>query len=153
MQFNYLDINKSSILFPFLFVDLVILTAMGTAAVLNANNAKFSNLHVLEKHPQETVDIERESQHSDQQQNLEVDANTAFIGGGPSFPSSSQSSTCSYCHIPSQHQNEIKSKISRCNICKRRNVPEFLLTTVEPPADVRSNILYLLQLILLCSSY
>lgn len=45
---------------------------------------------------------------------------------------------CSYCHIPYKKDSApFDMQLARCNVCKKRYVPEILLTTIEPPPGVK----------------
>lgn len=54
----------------------------------------------------------------------------------PNLPFSKDNSVCSFCHIPSHGSVPFKMKMTICLLCKKKSVPEILLTTLEPPADL-----------------
>ncbi|RUS91136.1 hypothetical protein EGW08_001049 [Elysia chlorotica] len=46
-------------------------------------------------------------------------------------------SNCSLCHIPYCPSNlPFEIQLSKCALCKKKNVPEVLFTTVDPPSDM-----------------
>ena len=44
---------------------------------------------------------------------------------------------CQVCHIPySRHESPFPMSFVKCAQCKKRHVPEMLLTTIEPPSEL-----------------
>eukprot|EP01117_Protostelium_nocturnum_P002984 TRINITY_DN13914_c0_g1_i1.p1 TRINITY_DN13914_c0_g1~~TRINITY_DN13914_c0_g1_i1.p1 ORF type:complete len:944 (-),score=372.42 TRINITY_DN13914_c0_g1_i1:155-2986(-) len=88
--------------------EVCVLTAVGTAATLSSN---YSNLR------------------GSSEESLEKDEK---------IRKKAQQCSSYFCHIPrKQKKSPYNMKFSPCNVCKRRNVPEILLTTIEPPEGIQ----------------
>lgn len=117
--------------------DVCVLSATGTAALVNLNNT--GDVILDSSRGKETLGSswdkkdfsnngkrkERKTSESDKEvkENLET----------PPPTSSEYRSKCSICHIPyAQSSLPFKTFMSKCNICRKHRVPDVILTTIEP---------------------
>ncbi|XP_013077805.1 C2 domain-containing protein 5-like isoform X4 [Biomphalaria glabrata] len=127
--------------------EVIILSAMGTAAKINLNfdirgpqsSIPFpvspvaqvqSSIAPVDKAA--PVVLEREKER-----HLYVDiglANQAQIKALVENSQEEPVSKCSLCHIPYSHGNlPFDIQLTKCAICRKKNVPEVLFTTIDPP--------------------
>ncbi|XP_022241203.1 C2 domain-containing protein 5-like, partial [Limulus polyphemus] len=133
-----------------IYDEVCILSASGTAAVLNTN---MSNEHdgtstlgyTLNPRPCTVVtntqrDWEKERETAkDKEKPLKVDINLAnqvrVSHNGDWNEDSVSHAACSLCHIPySESSVPFPVNLTRCIVCRRHKVPDILLMTIEPPS-------------------
>ncbi|XP_076328859.1 C2 domain-containing protein 5 isoform X3 [Tachypleus tridentatus] len=131
-----------------IYDEVCVLSASGTAAVLNTN---MSNEHdgtstlgyTLNPRPctvattQRDWEKERETA-KDKEKPLKVDINLAnqvrLSHNGDWNEDSVSHAACSLCHIPySESSIPFPVNLMRCSVCRRHKVPDILLMTIEPP--------------------
>ncbi|EFN71921.1 Uncharacterized protein KIAA0528-like protein [Camponotus floridanus] len=141
--------------------DVCVLSASGTAAVINFHNSGQDSdgvvLNKLQQNVPAVVDSDREKS---QQKSMmvtkateKVDSDTATVThserlNGKLHRRSSESNEhesscaqsqlrCNLCHLPySESSVPFRVNVSKCAICKRAKVPDVMFTTIEVPANI-----------------
>lgn len=141
--------------------DVCVLSASGTAAVINFHNSGQDSdgvvLNKLQQNVPAAVDSDREK---GQQKSMmatkateKVDSDTATVThserlNGKLHRRSSESNEhesscgqsqlrCNLCHLPySESSVPFRVNVSKCAICKRAKVPDVMFTTIEVPANI-----------------
>jgi len=131
--------------------EVIILSAMGTAANLNMNfdqgrgSVISPAAHVQSSGPSGPSAIEKsaasEANNGEtREKHLFVDislANQNQLKHFNSIESADDQRCCSICHIPYNPSNlPFPIHLSKCAICRRRKVPEVLFTTLDPPVEM-----------------
>ena len=120
-----------------IFEDICVLTAYGTAA--NCGRLRTCGLENLE-----VPNVATRLENADVNEN-KTDAPTLVSNYSNTNPKHKNKNAnkrrrligCSACHIPySKEKAPFKMNLVPCEICKKRYVPEILLTTIEPPANL-----------------
>ena len=132
------------------------LSASGTAAVINFHNSsQDSDSVVLNKLqqgvPAAAVDSEKSQQKSIAMKAERVDGDASVVThserqNGKIYKHSSESNDheggqsqlrCNLCHLPySEGSVPFRVNVSKCAICKRAKVPDVMFTTIEVPANI-----------------
>ncbi|XP_018404000.1 PREDICTED: C2 domain-containing protein 5 [Cyphomyrmex costatus] len=138
--------------------DVCVLSASGTAAVINFHNSgQDSDGVVLNKLqqgvPATAVDSEKCQQKSVAMKAEKVDSDASVVThserqNGKICKHSSESNDhegscgqsqlrCNLCHLPySEGSVPFRVNVSKCAICKRAKVPDVMFTTIEVPANI-----------------
>ncbi|XP_011068416.1 PREDICTED: C2 domain-containing protein 5 isoform X2 [Acromyrmex echinatior] len=138
--------------------DVCVLSASGTAAVINFHNSgQDSDGVVLNKLqqgvPAAAVDSEKSQQKSVVMKAERVDGDVSVVThserqNGKICKHSSESNDhegscgqsqlrCNLCHLPySEGSVPFRVNVSKCAICKRAKVPDVMFTTIEVPANI-----------------
>ncbi|XP_018309630.1 uncharacterized protein [Mycetomoellerius zeteki] len=138
--------------------DVCVLSASGTAAVINFHNSgQDSDGVVLNKVqqsvPAAAVDSEKSQQKSVAMKTERVDGDASVVThserqNGKICKHSSESNDhegscgqsqlrCNLCHLPySEGSVPFRVNVSKCAICKRAKVPDVMFTTIEVPANI-----------------
>lgn len=138
--------------------DVCVLSASGTAAVINFHNsAQDSDGVVLNKLQQSGVPVAAVDSEKGQQKSVtikaeRIDCDTSVVThperqNGKVCKHSSESNDhegsgqsqlrCNLCHLPySKNSVPFRVNVSKCAICKRAKVPDVMFTTIEVPANI-----------------
>ncbi|KAL6260982.1 hypothetical protein P5V15_008509 [Pogonomyrmex californicus] len=138
--------------------DVCVLSASGTAAVINFHNSgQESDGVVLNKlqqsAPAAAVDSEKGQQKSVATKAEKVDSDTPVVAhterqngkvckhfseGNDHEGFCGQSQLrCNLCHLPySESSVPFRVNVSKCTICKRAKVPDVMFTTIEVPTNI-----------------
>ncbi|KAL0117799.1 hypothetical protein PUN28_008888 [Cardiocondyla obscurior] len=138
--------------------DVCVLSASGTAAIINFHNSNQDTdgivLNKLQQSvPATAVDSEKNQQKSavtktervdgevstaihSERQNGKVCKHTSESNDHEGSCPSSQL-RCSLCHLPySESSVPFRVNVSKCAICKRAKVPDVMFTTIEVPSNI-----------------
>lgn len=138
--------------------DVCVLSASGTAAVINFHNSGQDPDGVVLNKLQQSVpaaaaDSEKAQQKSVAMKMEKVDGDAPIIThserqNGKMCKHSSESNDhesscgqsqlrCNLCHLPySENSVPFRVNVSKCAICKRAKVPDVMFTTIEVPANI-----------------
>ncbi|XP_071639283.1 C2 domain-containing protein 5 isoform X1 [Temnothorax longispinosus] len=137
--------------------DVCVLSASGTAAVINFHNSGQDPDNVVLNKLQQSVpaDSEKGQQKSVAMKAERIDSDTSSIAthserqNGKMCKHSSESNDyegscgqssqlrCNLCHLPySEGSVPFRVNVSKCAICKRAKVPDVMFTTIEVPANI-----------------
>ncbi|KAL1492735.1 hypothetical protein ABEB36_010944 [Hypothenemus hampei] len=105
--------------------DVCVLSACGTAAVIDFTHSTGDDDNLL------NVQLIPKNNERDKQ---------SINGHRPYESPDNRSSTCKITHLPYDEKTiPLKSKISKCPMCRKRKVPEVLIATIEPPDWIPSS--------------
>ncbi|XP_071574192.1 C2 domain-containing protein 5 isoform X2 [Temnothorax nylanderi] len=136
--------------------DVCVLSASGTAAVINFHNSGQDPDNVVLNKLQQSVpaDSEKGQQKSVAMKAERIDSDTSVAThserqNGKMCKHSSESNDhegscgqssqlrCNLCHLPySEGSVPFRVNVSKCAICKRAKVPDVMFTTIEVPANI-----------------
>ncbi|XP_077280598.1 C2 domain-containing protein 5 isoform X3 [Temnothorax americanus] len=137
--------------------DVCVLSASGTAAVINFHNSGQDPDNVVLNKLQQSVpaDSEKGQQKSVAMKAERIDSDTSSIAthserqNGKMCKHSSESNDhegscgqssqlrCNLCHLPySEGSVPFRVNVSKCAMCKRAKVPDVMFTTIEVPANI-----------------
>jgi len=132
--------------------ELIILSAIGTAAIINLNLAVPQTAAFRHRQPSgptaaqpfTTIDskflVGADDLAAPVLHKLQVDVTLANEGANQinsSFSCEQPTSNCSICHIPYQESClPFPVHLSRCSVCGASPVPDILFTTIEPPPEL-----------------
>ncbi|BFZ04098.1 hypothetical protein BsWGS_07137 [Bradybaena similaris] len=133
--------------------DVIVLSAVGTAAKINLNFDPSKAMTLTSSSqvpacpsfgtdtPEKVAGGGSVKKERDKEKHLFVDiglANQAQLKSLTSSDGFDESQTrCSLCHIPYSLSNmPFQIQLSKCATCRKKNVPEVLFTTVDPPPDM-----------------
>lgn len=139
--------------------DVCVLSASGTAAVINLHNSGQDPdgiiLNKLQQSvPVVAVDSEKGQQKSVAMKTEKIDGDASVVThserqNGKIYKHSSESNDhegscgqssqlrCNLCHLPySESSVPFRVNVSKCAICKRAKVPDVMFTTIEVPANI-----------------
>ncbi|KAL5006835.1 hypothetical protein ScPMuIL_015641 [Solemya velum] len=131
--------------------EIIILSAMGTAARVNMNLEHMALLSRLRSHavavPLDRQSAEREREKDkDKEKHLFVDVNLANQASqhrittpfDTSIDDSLPHYNCTVCHVPYKASGApFPVILSPCAICRRKKVPDVLFTTLDPPPEIQ----------------
>ncbi|XP_033116484.1 C2 domain-containing protein 5-like [Anneissia japonica] len=107
--------------------EICVLSASGTAAIVNVSLQQRNPAGIL------TVSLDRTEFIKEQQ-----DATSVNDGMSESFHQDNVGTSCSLCHIPYKDSTlPFPVTLSKCQVCRKYKVPDILITTVEPPAELQ----------------
>ncbi|XP_072761963.1 C2 domain-containing protein 5 [Anoplolepis gracilipes] len=139
--------------------DVCVLSASGTAAVINFHNSGQDPDGIILNKLQQSVPAADSDQKSQQKSTMvtkateKVDSDTIAVThserpNGKLHRHSSESNEhesscgqsqlrCNLCHLPySESSVPFRVNVSKCAICKRAKVPDVMFTTIEVPANM-----------------
>lgn len=136
--------------------DVCVLSASGTAAVINFHNSGQDSdgviLNKLQQNvPAAVVDSEKGQQKSVAMKAERVDGDASVMthserqngkmckhsSDGNDHEGSCGQLRCNLCHLPySESSVPFRVNVSKCAICKRAKVPDVMFTTIEVPANI-----------------